>query len=76
MFQAKLSEDCSSLQTTVNLLKCKLENCQKKLEASEQEVEEVRCQAMEYCNTLEVIMYNTFNIYDLAAACHTCLCYE
>lgn len=58
VFQMKLSEECSSLQAAVNLQKCKLESCHKKLEASEQEVEELRCQAMEYCNALEVIMYD------------------
>jgi len=54
MFQTKLSEERSSLQTAVNVLTCKLESCHKKLEAREQEIEELRCQTMECCNALEV----------------------
>ena len=54
MFQTKLSEERSSLQTAVNVLTCKLESSHKKLEAREQEIEELRCQTMECCNALEV----------------------
>ena len=59
MFQTKLSEERSSLQTAVNVLTCKLESCHKKLEAREQEIGELRCQTMECCNALEVTHTHT-----------------
>jgi len=56
IFQTKLVDECSSLQTTVNILKCKLESCQKKVEAGERKVEELQCQNLEQCNMIEVIV--------------------
>ena len=69
VFQTKLGEECSSLQAAVNVLNCKLESCHKKLEAREGEVEELRCQAMEYCNMLEVSAYDISNYAALICIC-------
>jgi len=52
----KLSEECNSLQANVNQLKCKLESCEKKLVATERELEEKECQAIENYNALQVIL--------------------
>ena len=57
LHQMKLGEECNSLHATVSQLKHKLESCQKKLEATEHELAEKECQAVEYCNTLEVRMF-------------------
>lgn len=69
VFQTKLGEECSSLQAALNLLNSKLESCHKKLEAREGEVEELRCQAMEYCNMLEVSAYDISNYAALICIC-------
>jgi len=57
IFQMRLSEECSSLHATVSQLKFKLESCQKKLEAKEHQLQEKECEAIQYCNALEVISY-------------------
>jgi len=57
MFQNKLSEEFSSLQVTVSQLKCKLESCHEKLEAVKRELQEKECEAVEYCNMLQVTLH-------------------
>jgi len=75
MFQMKLSEEFHSLQATVSQLNIKLERCNRILEAREREPAEKECQAVEYCNALEVLFY--FCIYtvrkcdDKVMFCHS-----
>jgi len=79
----KLSEECNSLHATASQLKHKLESCLKKLETTERELAEKERQAVEYCNTLEVMMVAffaavlsfTFIKCDLFGECFYCYLY-